>query len=88
MQGETLQMEHLGIVSQVIREIKLVEKIDAIIGQPNTDITSGQRVASMILNCLGFANHPLYLSEKYFSKRPVEKLLGSNVKQKSSMMIV
>ena len=80
MQAKTVQIEHLGIVSQVIEEVGLVESIDRLIPLPNATVSMGQRVASMVLNALGFVNHPLYLSENFFDKRPVELLLGNNVK--------
>ena len=79
MQGKTLQIEHLGIVAQVMKDIKLIDRIDSLIPMPNADVTLGQRVGAMILNCLGFVNRTLYLTPRFFEKRPVEKLLGENV---------
>jgi hypothetical protein len=43
MQGKTLQIEHLGIVAQVMKDIKLIDKIDCLIPTPNADVTLGQR---------------------------------------------
>lgn len=79
MESGSKQIEHLGIVAELMKEINLKEKIDNIIPMERADVSMGQRVGAMLLNCLGFANRTLYLSPEFFKKRPVEKLLGENV---------
>lgn len=56
-------LDHLGLITSVIDEIGLIEKIDMLLpleAKKGVKITMGQRVSSMILNGLGFMNDRLY----------------------------
>lgn len=70
-------LDHLGIVSVICDEIKLVETIDLMIPpNPNALLTTGECVKLMVLNGLGFTSKPLYLEAEFFKNRPLERLLG------------
>lgn len=43
-------------------------------------ITLGQTLKAMVLNGLGFANSRLYLLSKFFENKPLDRLIGSDVK--------
>src|SRR5438128_1930763 len=56
------RLDHLGIIAGVIKDLRLIEMIDARLGlDDQEDITTGEAVAGMLLNGLGFADHPMSL---------------------------
>lgn len=70
-------LDHLGIVAGVCKEIKIAEEIDRIIGvDPRQNVTCGQAVVAMILNALGFVDRPLYLFPEFMKNKPVELLVS------------
>ena len=70
------RLDHLGIIAGVIKDLGIIEMIDARI-QPDDqeDITTGEAVAGMILNGLGFSDRPLSLTPQFFANKPVALLL-------------
>ena len=75
-------LDHLGIVAEVCREIGLVEEIDRALGvDPRQKVTCGEAVVAMVLNALGFVDRPLYLFPEFLETKPVEILIraGLNV---------
>ncbi|MBK5191556.1 MAG: DUF4277 domain-containing protein, partial [Methanosarcinales archaeon] len=55
-------LDHLGIVATVCKEIGVAEEIDRIVGvDPRQKVTCGEAVVAMVLNALGFVGRPLYL---------------------------
>jgi len=74
-------LDHLGIVSAVCREINLQGEIDSIIGvDPRQKVTCGQAVKAMVLNALGFVDKPLYLFPEFMETKPIEILIGQGLK--------
>jgi transposase len=73
------RLDHLGIVAGICNQIGLIEQIDAKIGPNKRKISVGQAVQAMVLNGLGFASRPLYLSPEFFENKPVERLVGEEV---------
>ena len=73
-------LDHLGLIAGVIDELGLVELLDELF-PPHRDnqITTGQVVKAMILNCLGFLSAPLYLFSQFFESKPVAHLLGEGI---------
>lgn len=65
-------------------ELGLGELIDLLIPQDpeKRNVSIGQAVKAMILNGLGFANRALYLTPKFFQDKPVERLVGKDIKAK------
>jgi transposase len=75
-------LDHLGLVAATIKDLGLVEKIDALLSlskNRGSKLTMGQRSAAMILNGLGFMNNRLYMFEKFLENKPVDRLFGKGV---------
>ena len=74
-------LDHLGIVAMVCKEIGLSEEIDRIVGvDPRQKVTCGEAVVAMVLNALGFVDRPLYLFPEFMETKPVEILIGDGLK--------
>lgn len=76
------QLGHLGLVAATIRELRIIEKIDARLklNEHKGGIVSyGRRVAAMVLNGLGFMNSRLSMTTHFFQDKPVAQLLDSEV---------
>jgi transposase len=75
-------MDHLGLVAAVAQELKIAERIDKRLfgGDERRKVTPGTAVVAMILNGLGFVDHRLYLVASFYENKPVDKLLGENIK--------
>ena len=76
------QLDHLGLVAGMYDELGIGELIDTLIPQDaeKRTVSIGQAVKAMVLNGLGFANRALYLTELFFRKKPVERLIGEGIK--------
>lgn len=75
-------LDHLGLVASVIKDIGLIEKIDARIPlskSKGAKVTIGQRVSAMILNGLGFMDDRLYMFPTFLENKPVHRLFEDNV---------
>jgi transposase len=78
---EIKNIDHLGIVAGLIDEIGIVSIINEKLGIDKREkITSGQVVKAMIINGLGMVSRPLYLFSQFYEDKPVEKLLGKEIK--------
>ena len=76
-------LDHLGLIAGVIDELDLVGLLDELFpAHPQNQITTGQVVKAMVLNCLGFLSAPLYLFSEFFESKPVEHLLGEGIEAK------
>jgi len=74
------RLDHLGLIAGVIKELRIVELIDErIVPDDQEEITSGQAIAGMVINGLGFSNRPLSLTPQFFQNKPVEALFGPGV---------
>lgn len=79
----TQNLDHLGLVAGIIKQLGIVERIDELLGENSRAtkfVSVGECVAAMILNGLGFTNQALYLVSHFFSNRPVDRLLGAHLK--------
>jgi transposase len=80
---EDLQIErldHLGTISGIIKDLGLIERIDArIVPDADEEITTGEAVAGMILNGLGFSQRPLSLTPQFFVNKPLDRLFRKGV---------
>lgn len=75
------RLDHLGVISGVIKDLGLIERIDARIPPDDQEeITTGEAVAGMILNGLGFSQRPLSLTPQFFVNKPLERLLREGVR--------
>ena len=74
------RLDHLGIIAGVIQDVGIIEMIDArIVPDDQEDITTGEAVAGMILNGLGFSDRPMSLTPQFFANKPVALLLRDGV---------
>ena len=77
------RLDHLGVVAGVIKDLNLIEMIDKHLGvDPYEEITSGEAVASMILNGLGFANRPLTLMPAFFQNKSLDLFFREGLEAK------
>ena len=78
--SQVRRIDHLWIVSDVARKIRLVEIIDRMIPPaPQRVVTAGEAVLALVLNGLGFVSRPLYLIPAYFKTKPVGTLIRSGL---------
>src|SRR5467141_1571385 len=74
------RLDHLGILSEVIKDLGLIRLIDArLVPDELEEITPGEAVAGMILNGLGFSDRPMSLPPQFFANKPVGLLLRDGV---------
>src|SRR6267143_1829544 len=74
------RLDHLGVVASVIKDLGIVEMLDARLGlHDQEEITAGEAVAGMILNGLGFSNRPLSLTPQFFANTPLDLLFRQGV---------
>ena len=75
------RLDHLGIISGVIKDLGLIRMIDERIPpDPEEAITTGEAVAGMILNGLGFSQRPPSLTPQFFANKPLERLFRAEVR--------
>ena len=74
-------LDHLGLVSGMYDELGIGETLDELIPQDTEQrhVSIGQAVKAMVLNGLGFADSPLYLTPHFFEDKPVERLIGEGI---------
>ena len=69
----------------LINKLKIIDLTNNCLIEHVTDdnkITPGQALAGMIINGLGFTNHPLYLTPKFFDLKAIEQLFGKGIEAK------
>jgi transposase len=81
---ETIRVErldHLGIVAGVIKDLGIIEMIDARIppAAGKEEISTGEAIAGMILNGLGFSDRPMSLTPQFFENKPMDILIRPGV---------
>ena len=74
------RLDYLGIISGVIKDLGLIEMTDArIVPDAEEAITTGEAIAGMLLNGLGFTPRPLSLTPQFFVNKPLERLFRPGV---------
>ena len=68
-------LDHLGLVAQMCRELEIAETINDCIPSGGKTVSNGDAVVAMIINGLGFTSQPMYLSPSFFSDKPVDRLI-------------
>jgi len=80
MKVTTQRLDHLGIIAGVIKDIGLVELIDARMPKhAKQDISTGEAVAGMIINGLGFSDRPMTLTPQFYQSKAMEALFRKGV---------
>jgi transposase len=69
-------LDHLGLVAGMIDSIGLVEEIDRLIPSERK-VSHGIMIKALIINAMGFSQHALYITPKFFERCPVKHLLGA-----------
>lgn len=78
------RLDHLGVVSGVIKDLKLIELIDERIpSDVREEISCGEAVAGMIINGLGFSDRPLTLTPQFFENKALSSLFRPGVNAQS-----
>ena len=74
-------LDHLGLIAGMCKELQVAEYIDAIAPAKSKDhhLTHGQLLVSMILNGLGFVSRTLHMYPEYFEDKPIERLIGPDI---------
>ena len=74
------RLDHLGIVAGVIKDLGIIEAIDARIPPNDREaISTGEAVAGMIINGLGFSCRPMTLTPQFFENKPLELLFRQGI---------
>jgi transposase len=75
------RLDHVGVVASVIKDLSIIQMLDARLHvHEQEEITTGEAVAGMILNGLGFSNRPLSLTPQFFANTPLDLLFHPGVK--------
>ena len=81
MELKVNRIDHLGIVAGIIKDLRITEFIDARIPvDDKEEISTGEAVAGMIINGLGFSDRPLTLTPQFFENKALELLFRPGVK--------
>lgn len=81
MEIKVERLDHLGIIAGVIKDLGIIELIDKnILPDDMEEITTGEAIAGMIINGLGFSDRPMTLTPQFFENKPLDKLLREGVK--------
>ena len=80
MKLEIQRLDHWGIVAGIMKDLGFTELINEAIGTDKQEIlTTGDIVAGMVINGLGFASRPLMLAPQFFENKPLEMLIKPNI---------
>jgi len=78
---QTTTMDHHGLVAAMCQDLKIAERIDSRLpSDSRRKVSPGISAVAMIINGLGFTNRTLYLARHFFESKPVERLLGVDLK--------
>jgi transposase len=74
------RLDHLGVVAGVIEDLGIIEMIDArIAADEQENVTTGEAIAAMIVNGLGFNSQVFYMTPWFFENKPPEELFREGV---------
>lgn len=78
---QTFPYDHHGLIASVCKDLKIAERIDALLPVHEDRIVSpGVAVVALILNGLGFTNRRLFLTSQFYASKPVQRLLGDSIR--------
>lgn len=78
--GKSEQIEHLGLVAVLFKELGLEELVNQILPFNYEKVSPGKRLLAMILNALGFVDRPLYLTPHFLEHLHLTRLIGPDLK--------
>jgi len=74
------RIDHLGIVAGVIQDLGIIDMIDSrIVPDEREEITTGEAIAGMIINGLGFSDRPISLTPQFFHGKALDILIREGV---------
>ena len=74
------RLDHFGLVAGTIKDLNLIEVIDNHFeNNDQENITTGEAIAGMIINGLGFTQLPMTLTPNFFETKPVDILFRDGV---------
>ena len=74
------RIDHLGIVAGVIQDLGIIEMIDSrITPDEREEITTGEAIAGMIINGLGFSDRPMSLTPQFFEGKALDILIREGI---------
>jgi transposase len=74
------RIDHLGIVGGVIQDLGIIEMIDSRISpDKREEITTGEAIAGMIINGLGFSDRPMTLTPQFFEGKALDALIREGI---------
>ena len=77
---QSQRIDHLGILAGVIKDLGIIEKIDARIPKdPRQTLSAGESIAGMIINALGFSDRPISLTPQFYENKALEKFFRKGV---------
>jgi transposase len=72
MDMQIQRIDHLGVIAGVIKDLKIIELIDQKIPKDEREeISTGEAIAGMIINGLGFSDRPLSLTPQFFESKAI-----------------
>jgi transposase len=75
--------DHHGIVAGIIRDLGIIELVNERLGVDSDEkVSSGEAVAAMIINGLGFTDRPLSLAPQFFANCPLDLLFDKQISAK------
>ncbi len=81
MKRKINRVDHLGVVAGVIKDLGIVEFIDARIPpDEKEEVSTGEAMVAMIINGLGFSDRPLTLTPQFFEDKALELFFRPGVK--------
>jgi len=76
----TKRLDNLGIVMGALKEFGIINLIDQKIGKNDQNIIStGEAVAAMVMNGLGFVSRPLSLTPHFFQTKALDVLFSREI---------
>lgn len=74
------RIDHLGIVAGVIQDLGIIDMIDSRIPpDEREEITTGEAIAGMIINGLGFSDRPISLTPQFFQGKALDILIREGI---------
>lgn len=75
------RLDHLGVVMGVMKDLGLIDMIDDRLGRhAQNAVTSGEAVAAMVMNGLGFVSRPLSLTPQFFETKALDILFDKDIR--------
>ncbi|MBF0204951.1 MAG: IS1634 family transposase, partial [Desulfamplus sp.] len=74
------RLDHFGLVAGAIKDLKIIELIDSHFEKDDKEhISTGEAIAGMIINGLGFTQLPMSLTPRFFENKPLDILFRDGI---------